>query len=74
MYYAFYAPADATGRKNARSPLKWSGEVELRGLAPKSYRVTDYVHHRELGTVAGPTAKLHVEFGDNLLLEASPTQ
>jgi alpha-galactosidase len=75
LYYAFYAPANAAaGAKNAGAPVKWSGDVELRGLAAKGYSVTDYVHHRDLGTVTGPTAKLHVEFSDNLLLQASPTQ
>jgi alpha-galactosidase len=74
VFYAFYAPTDASSRRNAGSPLKWTGAVELRGLAPRTYSVADYVHHRVLGTVVGPTAKLQVEFGDSLLLEAAPTQ
>lgn len=74
LYYAFYAPAqtgsahreqDATGR--------WSGEVELRGLAAKAYSVTDYVHHKDFGRVTGPAAKLKVDFEDYLLLEAVPS-
>jgi hypothetical protein len=48
--------------------------VELRGLAAKTYRVTDYVHHRDYGVVTGPTAKLQAEFTNNLLLEAVPEQ
>ncbi len=68
MYYAFYAPAEKNG-----SPGHWSGEIELRGLAAKSYKVSDYVNQKDLGTVAGPTAKLKVEFTDHLLLEAVPT-
>jgi alpha-galactosidase len=74
LYYAFYAPGDTSGAKNTGGGATWSGDVELRGLAAKSYGVTDYVHHRDLGTVTGPTAKMHVEFSDNLLLEASPAQ
>jgi alpha-galactosidase len=46
--------------------------VELRGLADKSYRVTDYVNDRQLGTVRGPLAKLKVSFEKHLLLEAKP--
>jgi alpha-galactosidase len=65
LYYAFYAPSSPTAKT-------WSGEVELRGLAAKSYHMKDYVHHQDLGTVSGPTAKLKVSFSDNLLLEATP--
>jgi alpha-galactosidase len=74
MFYAFFAPGASGGEKGTASPTEWSGDVELRGLAGKSYSVADYVHHRDMGTVTGPTAKLHVEFSDNLLLEATPTQ
>jgi alpha-galactosidase len=59
MYYAFYAP-------------QWTGKVTLRGLADRSYRVTDYVDHKELGTVHGPAASLEVKFEKHLLLEAAP--
>jgi alpha-galactosidase len=47
LYYAFYAK-------------EWKGEVELRGLENKTYRVTDYVNNKELGEVKGPVAKLKV--------------
>jgi alpha-galactosidase len=57
MYYAFYAP-------------QWNGHVTLRGLAARSYRVTDYVNGTELGTVRGPAATLSVEFEKYLLIEA----
>lgn len=74
MYYAFYAPGPSNQtRENQRQSAHWTGEVELRGLAGKTYQLTDYVHHRDLGTVQGPIAKLKVDFTDNLLLEASPT-
>jgi alpha-galactosidase len=74
LYYAFYAPSyKAPSKTDKEVASHWSGEVELRGLDAKTYRVTDYVHHRDLGTVTGPTAKLTVDFTDNLLLEATPT-
>jgi alpha-galactosidase len=59
MYYAFYAP-------------QWQGEVELRGLEGGTYRVSDYVHGTELGSVTGPLARLKVKFEGSLLLEAKP--
>lgn len=59
MYYAFYAN-------------EWNGEVELRGLEARSYRVLDYVNQKDYGTMTGPTAKLAVQFSRNLLLEAVP--
>lgn len=59
MFYAFYAG-------------EWNGEVELRGLENRSYRVSDYVNQKDYGTVQGPTAKLAVQFNRNLLLEAVP--
>ena len=72
-YYAFYAADELkkTG-KSAASESDWKGEVELRGLPAKSFHVSDYVHHRDYGTVTGPTAKLTVDFKGNLLLEAAP--
>ena len=72
MYYAFYAPSPANPKTGERP--HWTGEIELRGLDGKSYRVTDYVHQRDLGTVSGPIAKLKVDFDDNLLLQATPAQ
>ncbi|NUM68723.1 hypothetical protein HUU39_26220 [candidate division KSB1 bacterium] len=59
MYYAFYAN-------------EWNGEVELRGLEARSYRVLDYVNQKDYGSVSGPAAKLAVQFSRNLLLEAVP--
>jgi len=63
MYYAFFAPA-----------LGWKGEVELRGLQPGKYRVSDYREGKDLGPVeATPNgvAKLAAEFKDHILLEVS---
>jgi alpha-galactosidase len=73
MYYAFYAPAKAAVAHSQRPPqLSWSGEIELRGLKSRNYRVTDYVNQKDFGEVKGPTARLKVTFEDNLLLQASP--
>ena len=64
MYYAFFAP-DANS---------WKGEVELRGLRPGVYHVSDYTEGKDLGTVqasaAGPP-KLKADFKNHLLLEVS---
>ena len=62
MYYAFFTSAN------------WKGEVELRGLKPGKYRVSDYGEGKDLGTVdaaANGVAKLAAEFKDHLLLEVS---
>ena len=62
MYYAFFTPAN------------WQGEIELRGLKPGKYRVSNYVDGEDLGTLnATPNgvAKLTAEFKDHLLLEVS---
>ncbi|HXP17285.1 MAG TPA: alpha-galactosidase [Terriglobales bacterium] len=62
MYYAFFAPSSAP----------WKGEVELRGLQPGSYHVTDYAEGKDLGTVeatADAAPKLKAEFKGHLLLE-----
>jgi alpha-galactosidase len=59
MYYAFFA-------------RHWSGLVELRGLRDRAYRLMDYVNHRDLGTVRGPTVKIPATFNQHLLIEAQP--
>jgi len=76
-FYAFYSADNSSKSHNAeptqrRSQQGWSGDVELRGLAAKTYRITNYVQGKELGIVSGPTAKLMVDFKDSLLLEATP--
>lgn len=68
MYYAFYAPEPKSCGKPAKA--SWKGEVELRGLANRSYHVTGYVDGKDYGTATGPTARLQVEFTGSLLLEA----
>jgi alpha-galactosidase len=65
MHYAFFAPAGGS----------WKGEVELRGLKPGRYRVSEYSEGKEMGSVeaaANGTANLPAEFKDHLLLEVSP--
>lgn len=60
MYYAFFAPTP------------WKGEVELRGLEPGTYHVTDYTQGKDLGNVtasANQPPKLKADFKDHLLLE-----
>jgi alpha-galactosidase len=59
MYYAFFAPS-------------FAGEVELRGLEAVRYRIRDYEHENDLGTLSGPSARLAVTFADHLLIEAAP--
>jgi alpha-galactosidase len=59
MYYSFFA-------KN------FSGNVELRALGNRKYRIRDYVNGQDLGTVTGPKATLEVNFLKHLLLEATP--
>jgi alpha-galactosidase len=64
MYYAFFAPTDAP----------WTGEVELRGLAPGSYHVVDYPGQKDLGTVevsSSAVPRLKTTFKEHLLLEVS---
>jgi len=62
MYYAFFTSSE------------WKGEIELRGLTPGRYRVTDYDQAKDLGTVdaaADGIAKLTAGFKEHLLLEVS---
>ena len=59
LHYAFYADT-------------WDGELALRGLEQRTYRIVDYVNGQDYGTVEGPQAKLPVRFEKHLLLEAIP--
>jgi alpha-galactosidase len=59
IYYAFFAS-------------HWKGPVELRGLEDRTYKVTDYVSGKNLGSVAGNAARLSVEFDRHLLVEVTP--
>jgi alpha-galactosidase len=64
LYYAFFTE---------QAQPDFRGTIELRGLAARhSYRVRDYEREQDLGTVSGPTARVHVEFRRRLLLVATP--
>jgi len=67
MYYAFFATVPG----NPSEPSAWSGEIELRGLAPGKYRVVDYVDNKDLGVVAAPDARISASFNDHLLLRVT---
>jgi alpha-galactosidase len=63
VYYAFYAP-------DPSSP--WQGKIELRGLDKAGrYKIFDYEHNLDLGTVTGQGPALSTRFTDHLLLEVS---
>jgi alpha-galactosidase len=79
MFFAFYAdnkdgkPALAgKSSKSGNNTGEWKGQVELRGLQARQYKVVDYVNDKDYGTVTGPTARLDVEFSGSLLLQATP--
>ena len=67
MYYAFFAPKENPS---------WRGQLQLRGLQPGRYQVTDYERGRSYGTVESGIGKttphLAVDFTAHLLLVASP--
>jgi alpha-galactosidase len=75
FYYAFYGGEKGGGTKQGPANLaEWNGELELRGLPSGTFRVTDYVHHKELGTVTGPVGRLNATFTGSLLVEAAPVR
>ena len=65
MYYAFFSP----------DPAKpWKGTIQLRGLKPGTYHVTEYDEGKDLGTVTATADKaptLDTEVKDHLLLEVA---
>lgn len=65
MYYAFFTD----------DSKPWQGELELRGLKPGTYHVSDYSEGTDMGTVQagdGGAAKLKTGFKQHLLLEVTP--
>jgi alpha-galactosidase len=67
MYYAFFAP----GVVRWQTSGTWQGELELRGLKPGKYRITDYVNGKDFGILDASSPKLKVSFEKSLLLEAT---
>jgi len=59
LYYAFYAPT-------------WDGEIELRGLTRKRYRLRDYFNDVALGEATPAKARIPAKFERFLLIEATP--
>jgi len=59
LFYAFYG-------KN------WDGEIELRGLENKIYKVRDYVNDIDYNNVNGTKCQIHVHFPKSLLLQVVP--
>jgi len=73
MFYAFYTEnKNDKATKGANNTGEWNGQVELRGLQSRNYKVVDYVNIKDYGTVTGPTAKLNAQFTGSLLLQATP--
>jgi alpha-galactosidase len=62
MYFAFFS---------LQPSVLWKGTIELRGLAPGSYRLLDYANGKDLGVVDAAKPSLKTEFTEHLLLEAS---
>jgi alpha-galactosidase len=59
VHYAFFAD-------------RWSGPVELRGLGPGTYRLTDPFDGVELGVASGPQASVDLTFTRFQLVVAEP--
>ena len=59
LYYAFYSD-------------RWEGEIELRGLEKKNYKIIDYVSDKTLANVSGESPKLSITFSKYLLIKAVP--
>ena len=73
IFYAFYADEkDSKIAKARNNGGEWKGQVELRGLQSRQYKVVDYVNDQDYGTVTGPNAKVDAKFSSSLLLQATP--
>jgi alpha-galactosidase len=59
MFYAFYAKS-------------WNGEVELRGLEDRMYKVIDYVNDKFISDIEGKNAQLNVNFDKYFLIKVIP--
>jgi alpha-galactosidase len=62
LYYAFYAN-------------NWNGKVVLKGLDKKrTYRIADYVNHKNIALLKAGKNEITVDFNKNLLLMATPVE
>ena len=61
LFYAFYA-------KN------WLGNIQLRGLTSNSYKLVDYVNHKDVGIIEKDKPELNINFEKYLLLMAYPVK
>lgn len=61
IYYTFYTHQPGE---------MFEGMLQLRGLDPARYQLTDYANQRPLGEINGPQAEIQAVFQGALLLEA----
>jgi len=59
LFYAFYSD-------------EWNGEIMLRGLETKQYRVYDYIDDQYMGEITGPDGVLPSHFKNYLLIMCTP--
>jgi len=61
LFYAFYG-------KN------WQGTLQFRGLTSDSYKLVDYVNHKDIGIIEKDKPELNINFEKYLLLMAYPVK
>ena len=59
LYYAFYADA-------------FDGQLELRGLKDRNYRLNDYVNNVDMGSASASANKVNSSFKQFQFIEAVP--
>lgn len=55
------------------APGPFKGDVELRGLDKVSYSLVNLSTNEVLAKVSGPTAKVTIDFGDDIYIKAMPS-
>jgi alpha-galactosidase len=80
MYYAFFVSQpraygiDLPPVLPKPRVVAWEGRLELQGLNKSQvYRVIDYEHGKDLGTVSGSNPYLQTRLVNHLLVEVSPS-